>query len=95
MIIFHLHRLTNFKIHKYRHLAKDFHFIGTETFETFDPEAIKFPNDLVHKLGLTNGEKRSKTFFFQSIGISIQKGNAAGILGSKGIYGVLEELSYL
>ena len=36
-----------------------------------------------------------KSFLFQSIGISIQKGNAACILGTKGIYGKLEELSYL
>ena len=54
-----------------------------------------FLEDLGHKLGLINGEKRSKSFLFQSIGISIQKGNAACILGTKGIYGKLEELSYL
>ena len=85
------------KIHKYRHLANDFHFIpiGTETLGTFGPEAIKFLEDLGHKLSLINGEKRSKSFLFQSIGISIQKGNAACILGTKGIYGKLEELSYL
>ena len=71
-----------FKINKYRHLANDFHFIpiATETLGTFGPEAIKFLEDLGHKLGLINGEKRSKSFLFQSIGISIQKGNAACIL---------------
>ena len=37
-------------------------------------------------------EKDSKSLLFQSIGISIQKGNAACILGTKGIYGKLEEL---
>ena len=53
-----------FKIHKYRHLANDFHFIpiGTETLGTFGPEAIKFLEDLGHKLSLINGEKRSKSF---------------------------------
>ena len=86
-----------FKIQKYKHLANDFHFIpiGTETLGTFGPEAIKFLEDLGHKLGLINGEKDSKSFLFQSIGISIQKGNAACILGTKRIYGKLEELSYL
>ena len=69
--------------------------IGTDTLGTFGPEAIKYLEDLGHKLSLINGEKRSKSFLFQSIGISIQKGNAACILGTKGIYGKLEELSYL
>ena len=50
--------------------------------------------DLGHKLGLIIGEKSSKSFVFQSIGISIQKGNAACILGTKGVHGKLEELSY-
>ena len=87
---------TCLKIHKYRHLANDFHFIpiATETLRTFGPEAIKFLEDLGHKLDLINDEKRSKSFLFQSIGISIQKSNAASILGTKGIYGKLEELSY-
>ena len=81
----------------YRHLANDFHFIpiGTETLGTYGPEAIKFFDDLGHKLGLINGEKCSKSFLFQSIEISIQKGNAACILGTKWIYGKLEELAYL
>jgi hypothetical protein len=52
---------------------------------------LKFPS-LDEKLGLINGEKRSKSFLFQSIGISIQKGNAAYILGTKGIYGKKKEL---
>jgi hypothetical protein len=29
------------------------------------------------------------------VGVILQKGNAACILGTKGIYGKLEELSYL
>jgi hypothetical protein len=79
------------KNHKCRHLANDYHFIPieTETLRTFGPEAIKLLENVGHKLGLINGEKRSKSFLFQSIGISIQKGNAAGILGTKGIYGKL------
>ena len=35
------------KIHKYRHLANDFHFIpiATETLRTFGAEGIKFLDD--------------------------------------------------
>ena len=58
---------------------------------TFGSEAIKFLEDLGHKLGLINGEKRSEPFLFQSI----QKGNAVCILGTKGIHGKVEELSYI
>jgi hypothetical protein len=67
----------------------------TETLRSYDPEAIKFLENLGHKLGLINGEKHLKCFLFQSIGISIQKGNAACILGTKGILGKVEELAYL
>ena len=46
----------------------------TETLRSYDPEAIKFLENLGHNVGLINGEKHSKSFLFQSIGISIQKG---------------------
>jgi hypothetical protein len=66
-------------------LANYFQFIpiATETLGTFGPEAIKFLEDLGHKLGLISSVKRAKSFLFQSLGISIQKGNAACILGTK------------
>jgi hypothetical protein len=47
------------KIHKYRHSANDFHFIPIGTghyIGTSGSKAIKFLEDLGHKLGLINGE---------------------------------------
>ena len=38
-------------------------------FGSYDPEAIKFLENLGHKMGLINGEKHLKCFLFQSIAI--------------------------
>ena len=85
------------KMHKYRHLDNDYDFIpvGNKTIGTFGSEVIKFLEGLGRKLSLINGEKCLKSFLFQSIRISILKGNAACILETKGIYGKLGELAYL
>ena len=84
------------KIHKYRHLT-DFHFIpiGAETLGPFGPHAVKFLEDLGNKISQINGERRSKSFLFQSIGIAIQRGNASCVMGTTGSMGKLEELNYL
>jgi hypothetical protein len=84
------------KIHKYRHLT-DFHFIpiGAETLGPFGPHAVHFLKDLGNKISKINGERRSKSFLFQSIGIAIQRGNASCVMGTTGSMGKLEELNYL
>ena len=84
------------KIHKYRHLT-DFHFIpiGAETLGPFGPHAVQFLEDLGNKISQINGERRSKSFLFQSIGIAIQRGNASCVMGTTGSMGKLEELNYL
>ena len=84
------------KIHKYRHLT-DFHFIpiGAETLGPFGPHAVQFLEDLGNKICNINGERRSKSFLFQSIGIAIQRGNASCVMGTTGSMGKLEELNYL
>ena len=63
------------KIHKYRHLT-DFHFIpiGAETLGPFGPHAVQFLEDLGNKISQINGERRSKSFLFQSIGIAMDYG---------------------
>ena len=84
------------KIHKYRHLT-DFHFIpiGAETLGPFGPHVVHFLKDLGNKISKINGERRSKSFLFQSIGIAIQRGNASCVMGTTGSMGKLEELNYL
>ena len=81
---------------KYRHLT-DFHFIpiGAETLGPFGPHAVQFLEDLGNKISQINGERCSKSFLFQSIGIAIQRGNASCVMGTTGSMGKLEELNYL
>ena len=75
----------------------DFHFIpiGAETLGPFGPHAVQFLEDLGNKISQINGERRSKSFLFQSIGIAIQQGNASCVMGTTGSMGKLEELNYL
>ena len=54
------------EIHKCRHLT-DFHFIP------IGPRAVQFLEDLGNKVSNINGERHSKSFLFQSIGIAIQR----------------------
>ena len=74
-----------------------FHFIpiGAETLGPFGPHAVQFLEDLGNKISQINGERRSKSFLFQSIGIAIQRGNASCVMGTTGSMGKLEELNYL
>ena len=57
--------------------------------------AVQFLEDLGNKISKINGERRSKSFLFQSIGIAIQRGNASCVMGTTGSMGKLEELNYL
>ena len=69
--------------------------IGAETLGPFGPHAVQFLEDLGNKISQINGERRSKSFLFQSIGIAIQRGNASCVMGTTGSMGKLEELNYL
>ena len=57
--------------------------------------AVQFLEDLGNKISNINGERHSKSFPFQSIGIAIQRGNASCVMGTTGSLGKLEELNYL
>ena len=50
---------------------------------------------LGYKISKIMGERRSKSFLFQSIGIAIQRGNAWCVMGTTGSMGKFEELNYL
>ena len=51
--------------------------------------------DLGNKISKINGERQTKSFLFQSIGIAIQQGNASCVMGTTGSMRKLEELNYL
>ena len=72
------------KCTKYAELTKTYHFtpISSETFGAWGPMTLKFLTDLKKELIAHTGEKRSGYFLLQSLGITIQRGNAASVLGS-------------
>ena len=84
------------KSNKYSHLS-DFYFIpiAAETLGPFGPEAISFIEDLGNKISALNGEKRSKSYLFQSLSIAVQRGNGACVMSTSDSAEILEDLFYL
>ena len=72
------------KCAKYSELTDTYHFtpISSETFGAWGPMTMSFLADLKKQLIAHTGEKRSGFFLLQSLGITIQRGNASSILGS-------------
>ena len=69
--------------------------IATETLGPFGPEAIRFIEDLGNKISNMNGDKRSKSYLFQSLSIAVQRGNGACVMGTTNSVDILEDLAYL
>ena len=72
------------KFTKYSNLMNNYFFtpIASETFGAWGPQSLSFLTDLGKELIAHTGEKRSKFFLFQKLGICIQRGNAASVLSS-------------
>ena len=56
---------------------------------------LKFIKEIGSRIADAKGDKRSTSFLFQSIGIAIQRGNAASIAGTVPSAKQLDELYYL
>ena len=85
------------KCEKYAELTNNYHFtpISSETFGAWGPMTLKFLSDIGKELIAHTGEKRSGFFLLQRLGICIQRGNAASILGSLPEEGRLDEIFQL
>jgi hypothetical protein len=72
------------KLRKYAHLLTDNIFIpiAVETTGVWAPDSLRLLRDIGSHLSATSGEPRATLFFLQRISISIQRGNAASILGT-------------
>ncbi|CAL8119405.1 unnamed protein product [Orchesella dallaii] len=75
---------ANLKLNKYKSLSTNYFFVpfAVETLGTFGLDAKHFVSVLGTFLKLASGDSRSKAYFIQRISISIQRGNAASILGT-------------
>ena len=56
--------------------------IGIETLGSFGPHALDFIKDIGHRITESTGEKKSTSYFMQTIGMAIQRGNSCCILGT-------------
>lgn len=73
----------------------DFVGFAVETLGPFSDGARRLVDDLGRLLISTSGDPRSKSFLTQRIGIEIQRGNAASILGTVPNSESLGEIFYL
>ena len=69
---------------KYTDLQTTHHFIpiGIETTGVFGPEALSFFKELGRCLRARSGEPLSFSHLLQQIGVTIQRGNTATVLGT-------------
>ena len=84
------------KRNKYRHISDNYIFIAfaVETMGAWCQEAISLINDIGAKLKISTGDIRSTEFLRQRIGIAIQRGNAASVMGTFNNSSSLDEIFY-
>ena len=82
------------KINKYKDLGNNYEFmpIAVETFGSWGQDSLKFIKEIGKRIQEVTGEKRSTSYLIQSISMSIQRGNAASILGTVGPTRKLDEI---
>ena len=56
--------------------------VAMETLGSWAPMALKFVKSIGSRIADSMGDQRAASFLFQSIGIAIQRGNAASIAGT-------------
>ena len=63
----------------YKELVNDKYYvvpIAHETMGSWAPDSLKFMKDLGSRITEATGEKRAKSFLFQSLSMNLQRGNA-------------------
>ena len=82
------------KKNKYKTLENNYIFapIAVETYGSWGPESLKFIKEVGKKIQENTGEKRATAYLIRSISMSIQRGNAASIMGTVGPTRKLDEI---
>ena len=85
------------KLSKYEEIRKDYFMvpIAVETFGAWGPEGAHLIKSIGKKIQNSTGEKSATFFLFQSVSMSVQRGNAASILGTVKPGRSLDEVFYL
>ena len=78
-------------------VSKSCHFVpvACETLGAWAPSSLKFRSDLGKRIRAISGQRNSSFFLFQSVGMEVQRGNAASIMGTLDSSEKLEEIFYL
>lgn len=78
-------------------IEKNYEFVAfaVETMGPWSQEAMNFANKLGDRLISETDEPRSKQFLMQNIGLAIQRGNAASVLGTFPSGAKFDEIFYL
>ena len=83
------------KYDNYKDLVNDnYHVvpIAHETMGSWAPDSLKFMKDLGSRVSEATGEKRAKSFLFQSMSMNLQRGNALCVMGTVAHHRKLEEI---
>ena len=90
-------RAEQSKLTKYVALERDFQVVPVcvETMGPWGFHGLKFIQEVGKRIAAESGEPRSTTFLMHSIGIAIQRGNAASVVGTVPKSKLLDEVYYL
>ena len=66
-----------------------------ETMGSWAPDSLKFLKDLGSRVSEATGEKRAKSFLFQSLSMNLQRGHALCVMGTVAHHRKLEEIYIL
>ena len=62
------------------------------SFGSWAPDSLKFMKYLGSRVSEATGEKRAKSFLFQSLSMNLQRGNALCVMGTVAHHRKLEEI---
>ena len=90
-------RAEQTKLTKYVELERDFQVVPVcvETMGPWSFHGLKFIQEVGKRIAAESGEPRSTTFLIQSIGIAIQRINAASVAGTVPKSKLLDDVYYL
>ena len=81
---------------KYSHLEATHHFVPlvVESLGVLGHEARAFLRDLARRLTSAIDDQQSHQFLLQRVAVAIQRGNAAAVLGTMGVWVTIFFYSY-
>ena len=85
------------KLAKYDYLTRNYFFIpvAAETMGSWGKLGLQFIQELGARIKDITGEKDSASYLFQTLGMAIQRGNAASVIGTLPSHKKLEEIFLL